>query len=422
MKVLVKQALIADIHSPYNGQRLDILIENGIVAQLAPQLPDTDTQEVIEAPQLAISPGWCDTWCQSGEPGYEQKETLATLAGAAQKGGYTCVALLPNTKPVIHNGSLVRSIRERSHQLPVNLHPLGAVTLNTEGRELAEMMDMHHHGAPAFTDGTNPIQNTGLLVKALQYLKAINAPLIQCPADRQLAPHGLMHESVYSVQLGLAGMPALAEELLVARDIELCRYAQSRLHITGISTARSLQLVLDAQKQGLDVTCAVTPYHLHFCDEDLQQYDTNLKVNPPLRSRADRDALREALVAGHINIVASHHQPHENDGKDCEFEYAAFGMETLETVFSALASIPGMNEQRIAGLLAHNPRKLLQLPSAVIETGAPAEITLFTLQGETVYTEKDLRSSARNNAFLQKNLRGRVVAVFNNRHYANYNN
>ena len=417
MKILIKQAKIVDPSSPFDGQLSDILIDNGSISEIATQIAADavkDIDQEINMPGLHVSAGWMDVFANFGDPGYEFKETLETGAAAAAAGGYTDTLIIPNTNPCLHSKSTIEYVVQKSRNLPVNIHPLGAITRNTEGKELAEMYDMKASGAIAFSDGIHSVQSSGLLVKALQYVKAFNGILIQLPDDKTISPQGLMNEGIISTQLGLPGKPAMAEELIVSRDIKLAKYAGSRLHFTGISTGASLDYIREAKNNGVDVTCSVTPYHLFFCDEDLQQYNTNLKVNPPLRIRQDREAMRQGIADGTIDCIATHHLPHEYDSKVLEFEYAKFGMIGLETSFAVLrTALPAVSINRWIELLSAQPRKIFGLPPAGLSKGTTASLTLFQPEHKWTVTEKDLRSKSKNSPFIGRELTGKVVGIIN---------
>lgn len=413
MKILVKQAKIVDPSSPFSGQTVPVFIENGIIKHIGTDPGAAD--QVIDLPGLHLSPGWTDLFAQFGDPGLEYKETVESGAAAAAAGGFTDVVVIPNTKPVVHNKAGVEYLVQKSRPLPVNIHPMGAITRDAEGRELAEMYDMRASGAIVFGDGLHPVQSAGLLVKALQYIKAFNGLLIQVPEDRSINPHGLMNEGIISTQLGLPGKPALAEELIVARDIELAAYAGSKLHFTGISAGVSLDLIRKARSKGNElISCSVTPAHLFFSDEDLQDYDTNLKVNPPFRTPADRQALQQAITDGTIDSIASHHLPHEYDSKVVEFEYAKAGMTSLETVYAVLrTALPEISQEKWVELLSVNPGKLIGLPVKTIREGEPAALTLFQPDVQWTVGTQALRSRSRNTPFLGKTLTGRVAGIIN---------
>lgn len=413
MKILVRQATIADPNSPLNGQVTDILINGQQISKIAPHITEP-ADEIIEATGLTISPGWVDIFSHFCDPGFEYRETLDTGAAAAAAGGYTHVFVLPNTKPVVESKTQVGYISQRSKALPVTIHPLGAITKGTEGKELAEMYDMKNTGAIAFSDGLNPVQSPGLFLKALQYVKAFDGVLLQVPVDKSIGSGGLINEGIISTRLGLPGIPSIAEEVIIKRDIDLLRYTQSKLHITGVSTQNGLSLIQAAKTEGLNITCSVTPYHLFFCDEDLQTYDTNLKVNPPLRSRSDMIALREAVLNGVVDCIASHHLPQDWDNKTCEFEYAKNGMTGLETAFAVVNHLlPELQQERLIKLFCLNARNIFNLPVTNISEGADAELTLFTKDQSTILNKQQLKSKSANTPFLDTELKGRIIGIIN---------
>lgn len=411
MKVLIKNATVVSPTSPFHGKNKHIFIENGIISKIEDEL-NVDAGETIEMNGLCVSPGWMDCFANFCDPGEEYKETLQSGANAAAAGGFTEVMLIPNTHPVVSNKSQAEYIIQKSKDLAVAIHPIGAITKNAEGKELSEMIDMFQNGAIAFSDGTTPVQSSGILQKALEYILAINGTIIQLPDDKTIGTHGLMNEGEISTKLGLQGKPALSEELMIARDIELVRYTNSKIHFTGISTKKSLELIEAAKKEGLNVTCSVTPYHLFFCDEDLQGYDTNLKVNPPIRTKKDRDALREGIKNGVVDFIASHHQPQDWDHKVCEFQYAKNGMETLESVFGAIGSC-GISTDTFIKMQTENIHSVFNLPAASIAEGEKANLTLFLPNEEYVSEEKDILSKSKNNAFINKKLKGKVIGIIN---------
>lgn len=412
MKILIRQALIASPASPLHGKVQDMLIEGETIVQIAPHI-NSAADKTLEAPGLIVSPGWVDPFSHFCDPGLEHRENLASGAAAAAAGGYTRVLVLPNTKPIADTKSQITYIQNSSTQLPAFIHPLGAITRGTEGKELAEMYDMQQSGAVAFTDGLSAVQQPGLLLKALQYVKAFEGVVIQLPVDKSIGAHGLMNEGIISTQMGLPGIPALAEEIMVKRDLDLLRYTQSKLHITGISTAKSLQLIQDARNEGWKVTCSVTPYHLFYCDEDLQQYDTRLKVNPPLRKASDRAALQQGIIDGSIDCIATHHLPQHSDQKICEFEYAAWGMIGLQTSFAIINQLfPDLTEKRLAELFSVNARNIFGLPTSNIQEGENAELCFFSKQGATTLTPTNNLSKSQNSPLMNVTLPGKVWGTF----------
>lgn len=412
MNLLLRQAKIIDPSSPFNNQQADIFIENGFIKSIGASDNGT-ADKIIEAEGLMVSPGWVDLFSHFPDPGFEFKESLETGARAAAAGGYTDVLLIPNTAPVVHNKSAVEYIVQRSKSLPANLHPIGAVSKNAEGKELAEMYDMHDSGAVAFGDGNCSIQSSGIMLKALQYLKAIDKVLIQMPDDRSISSTGLMNEGIVSTQLGLPGKPAIAEELMIARDIELAKYTGSKIHFTGVSTAKSVELIQRAKAESVMVTCSVTPYHLFFSDEDLVTYNTNLKLNPPLRTAEDRDFLRTAVMDGIIDCIASHHFPHEKDSKVVEFEYAKYGMIGLQTCFAIVRTVlPGLPLEKLVALFSSAPRKIFDLAMPVIKEKEMASLTVFA-DHEWTFGTWDIVSKSSNTPFIGQHFKGKPLGIIN---------
>lgn len=409
MQVLIQQAKVTDKRSGFHNQVVDILIEDGVIKDIASSI-NAKADTVIKAEGLCVSTGWVDILADYREPGYEHKETIQSGLKAAAAGGYTHVLTAPNTNPAVSTKSIVQSVIQKAAGNVVNLHPLGAITQDIEGKNLAEMLDMHSHGAVAFTDGWKPVQNPQLMLKALEYVKAFNGILVQIPVDAALAAGGLMHEGPESVRLGMAGIPSLSETILLYRDIELLRYTGSRLHVTGISTAEGVDMVRRAKKEGLNITCSVTPYHLLLNDTALGGYSSMYKVMPPIRSEADRKALLKGLKDGTIDCIASHHRPQEWDAKTKEYEYAADGMNVQEITYNLVLQAAG--EERIAEIFTA-ARNIFGLGDTNIEKGAVADMTLYTTSGNS--KSGKMQSASANNPFIGTELNGKVVGIINNK-------
>ncbi len=412
MDILLRKAVIQDPASTYSGKKMDLLIRDGVISEIEQHIDAPPGATLVEHENLFVSPGWIETFSNFCDPGYEHKENLETGAAAAAAGGFTRVFVVPNTSPTLHTKSQIEYIIEKSKRLPVYIHPIGALTKNTEGKELTEIYDMFASQAVAFSDGFQPVQSAGLLIKALQYAKAIDGVVIQVPEDRTIQPGGLMNEGIVSTRLGLPGKPVLSEVLMLQRDLELNRYADSELHFTGITSAKSVELIRKAKAEGLRVSCSVTPHHLFFCDEDLADYNTNLKVSPPIRTAADRLALREGLLDGTIDMIACHHQPHEWDSKTCEFEYAQSGIIGLESCFGVLGALQ-LPIEKIIEFLCIQPRNRFKLKQPAIEKGCVAELTLFNPDCEYVFEQTDLRSASSNSPFMGMTLKGKVIGILN---------
>jgi len=408
MDIVIKGAIIIDPSSPFHNQTTDVFIQNGFIIETGNINKTAD--KIISIEGLHISPGFTDIFSQFCDPGFEHRETLETGSLAAAYGGYTDVFVLPNTNPVNHHKSGIEYIVQKSHSLPGNVHPIAAITKNAEGKELAEMYDMHQSGAVAFSDGLCPLQSSGIVLKALQYLKAIDKTIIQLPDDHSISSHGLINEGITSTLLGLPGKPAIAEELMITRDIELARYIAGKLHITGVSSTKGIALVKKAKQEGINISCSVTPYHLFFTDEDLFDYDSNLKLSPPLRTKDDRESLKEALLDGTIDCIASHHLPQHYDQKVLEFEYAKNGMIGLETCFAGVrTALPLLPLERLVHLLSIAPRKIFGLKQSIIEVGQPAALALFLPNVQ--WTPASFYSKSKNSAFIGKPLTGKPLGI-----------
>jgi dihydroorotase len=412
MKLLIKQACITDPLSLHHGKILDIFIDQGIIREISPDIK-VKADQTIEIKNLQVSPGWVDIFSNFADPGFEFKETLQTGSAAAAAGGFTDVFLIPDTQPVTDNKSQVEYLRQRSGNLSANIWPIGAITKNLDGKHLAEMYDMRNSGAVAFSDGLHPVQSSGVLMKALQYVKAFEGVIIQIPDDTSISPNGLIHEGIISTRLGLPGKPMMSEELIIARDIKLARYTDSRIHFTGVTSPRSVEYIRRGKDSGLHISCSVTPYHLFFSDEELVEYDTNLKVYPPLRTKSIASELKAAVLDGTIDCISAHHLPHEYDSKILEFENAKYGMTGLETSYSAIQTLfPDLSAEKIYALFGGNARKIFSLEEARIEKDQPASITMFCPDMTWTFDIRQSKSKSRNSAFDQKTLTGKVIGTF----------
>jgi dihydroorotase len=415
MQLHIRKARVIDPQSGHHDKIVDLLIGDGIIKNIAARIK-ADADVVIEAKGLCVSTGWVDAFADYREPGFEHKETIASGLAAAADGGFTDVLLAPNTQPVLSTKSVIEYVLRRAGGNAVNIHPIGAATQNAEGKELAEMLDMRQHGAIAFSDGWKPVQHANLMLKALEYVKAFNGTIMQLPVDAALSSGGLMNEGVVSTGLGMAGIPSLAETIMLHRDIELVRYTASRLHVTGISTAESVEMIRKAKAEGLKITCSVTPYHIALTDEALKGYDSVYKVSPPLRSKKDRLALIAGLKDGTVDCIASHHRPHEWDAKAKEFEYAADGMAIQEISFNVLWNTlkEHITIERLIEALTIIPRDIFGLETREIKKGNTAALTIFTLDEDHTLNSGNVRSMGKNNPFTGEKLSGKVLGIINN--------
>ncbi len=414
MRVLIKQAKIIQAASPLHNQVMDILMEDNTIVSIAKHIEEAGADKIISEKELVFSPGWVDLMADYAEPGYEYKEGIKNGLAVAAKGGFTDVVIVPNTQPAISNKASVQFALQQAQGAAAHLHVLGSISANTDGQGLAEMLDMHEQGAVGFTDGWKPLQNAALMLKALEYVKAFKGVLVQIPMDTTLASNGLMHEGITSTQLGMAGIPSIAETVLLQRDIDLLQYTQSRLHISGVSCAASLDLIRRAKAAGLHITCDTTPYHLMFNDNALVSYNSLYKVMPPLRTEEDRLALIAGLKDGTIDCIASHHRPQDWDAKQKEFEYASYGMAVQEYSFVALYSKleKELSIERWMDLFANNARCIFNLPYQIIQEGASGNFSLVSLQHTHTIQVATGQSKSNNMPFDQWTSNARVINTF----------
>lgn len=417
MKICIASAYIIDPASPFNGQTQDLWIENGIIQRIEDVSAENrqEADQLIEIAGLHVSAGWLDMRVSAADPGYEYREDLLSVREAAASGGFTGIVTLPNTHPTVQTKEAIHYQRTKGSNHAVQIFPAATVTIDALGKDLTEMIDLHHAGAVAFTDGHQPVWHPDILIKTLQYLQPFGGLLINRPEDALLTQFGTMHEGVTSTMLGLKGMPALAEELMLARDLRLLAYAGGKIHLSLISTAQSVQLIREAKAQGLAVTCDVAAHQMAFDDTALLNFDTNLKVNPPFRSQSDSQALWQGLADGTIDAIVSDHHPLDEESKKLEFDLAEFGIIGLETAFA----VANTHNRTLAlpALIAKftvNPRNILNLPQPRMEAGQPANLTLFNPNLEWTFTGRDIRSKSRNTPFIGQTFKGKVMGVVNN--------
>jgi len=413
MNLLIKSATIVDSNSSFNHQVVDILIKNGTITEIAKKIAADIA--VFDAKGKQLSPGFFDLNCNIGELGLETKENLQTGTAAAAAGGFTGIALMPNTQPPIHSKSEVEYLLNRAKGNLVDVYPLGSISHKREGKDLAEMYDMYLSGAKAFTDGNRPVQDAGLMERALLYTKGFEATVFSYPEDTAIAGKAKVNEGEMSTLLGMKGIPSLAEELMIARDLYLAEYTDSKIHFSTISTVRSVELIRDAKKKGLKVTCDVAAHHLVLTDEALAGFDSLYKVKPPLRTSADVKALIKGLKDGTIDAIVSQHTPHEIEFKDVEFEVAEFGIIGFQTTLS-LALKAGLDIDMIVQKLAINPRNILDVEIPAIAVGQKANLIIFDKDVEWEYTKENNRSKSYNSPYIGQTLKGQVLLTCNNNH------
>ena len=419
MNLLITGVSIADPSSQFNQQICDVRVEDGKIVSIAAQLTPKDGEVVFEGKGAYLSPGFFDLNCSVGDPGFETREDIESATATATAGGFTGLAVLPHTQPVLHSKSQIEYIVNKSKGNLVDVFPVGAISLDLEGIEMAELYDMQQAGAVAFSDGEKPIKDDGFMSRALQYAKGFDALLMVFPENKSIAGKAQINESSTSVLLGMQGVPALAEEMQISRDICLAGYHDAPIHIHNISTAGSVALIKKAKREGIKITCDVAAHHLVFTEELLNDFDSNYKVKPPLRGEADVEALMNGLKEGTVDAISAQHRPQEIEQKDVEFGMAAYGIIALQTALPLLVKA-GLSATQIAAKLAIAPRRILNLPIPIIEEGRQANFTLFNIDQQWLYNAANNPSKSSNSPLLNQTLTGKVMLVYNNNKYQVY--
>lgn len=416
MALLLKGARVID---PQVGldEVCEILIRDGRIVEVGHNLEMEKGEEVNLSGKILV-PGLVDMHVHLREPGYEQKEDIASGTRAAAHGGFTAVCAMPNTDPVIDNAVGVEYVKARANQVgKCRVIVSGACTKGLEGEVLAEMGDMYAHGVRAFTDDGKGVQDAGMMRRVMDYASQFDCVVMPHCQDDSLVGEGQVNEGACSTRLGMLGWPAEGEELEIMRDIALCRLSGCPLHIQHVSTARGLDMIRAAKEEGLPVTCEVTPHHMFLTDDDIDDtYPTSLKVNPPLRTKADAQALIDGIIDGTVDAIVTDHAPHTDWEKDREFELSPFGMIGLETslglVLTNLVDTGVMDYDRMVELMAVSPRRILREEPVKIETGSAADITVFDPEEKWTVTRDEFYSKAGNSAFIGAELKGRATDVF----------
>jgi dihydroorotase len=418
MRLLLKGGRVIDPAEERDGA-FDVLIEEGRIARVGRDLAPGDAEVFEISPGWLVVPGLIDMHVHLREPGQEHKETIATGTAAAVAGGFTAVACMPNTEPVNDHAGITQFILKKAAEAGLaRVHPIGAVSLGSRGDQLAELGEQRTAGCVAFSDDGRPVATALLMRRALEYAGMLNAPIIDHCEDPSLKGHGVAHEGYYASSLGLAGIPGAAESVMVERDISLAELTGGHVHVAHMSARQSLRAVRDGKARGVRVSCEVAPHHFTLTDEWLAspvEYDTNVKMNPPLREAADRDALLDGLADGSIDVIATDHAPHHADEKQVEFDRAPFGIVGLETavpiVFDRLVHAGRISLRRMIELLSVNPARVLGVPGGSLAEGAPADVTILAPDREVTIKAAALRSRSRNTPYDGWQLRGAVAAT-----------
>lgn len=417
MKLVIQNVKVADKNSPFNGKTVSLRIEGKRITEISEALLSGEDPEVFDATGMQISPGWTDGGTHFKDPGYEWLDDLASMSEAAAYGGFTRVLGFPNTQPVVQTKEAISYFTRFNSGSAVQLLNLAAVTRDCKGEDFTDMIDLKTGGAAGFSDGREAIQNSDIFLKTLQYLEPLDTVLVVKSEDRYLSMYGQMHEGVTSTLLGMKGIPSAGEELMIMRNLKLLEYSGVKsgrpiLHFSTISTQGSVELIREAKKKGLPVSCDIAAHHLVFTEEDLMGFDTHLKVYPPFRSGEDIAALKTGLADGTIDMIVSDHNSWDEEHKTLEFDAAEFGAIGLQTVFPV--AVEALGVEKTLEKLVYNPAEIFRLDPGRIEADQPANLTVFSANEEYDFTEESIRSKGKNSPFTGRKLKGRAKAVISN--------
>lgn len=410
MKLIIREAKIIDSQSKYHNTVVDIQISGNTIEKMGTAISAPDNYEEITIPNLHISQGWFDSSVCFGEPGFEERETITQGLQVAAQSGFTSIALQPNTLPVVDNLAQVTFIKQKSNNLAVSCYPIGALTKNTEGNELAELYDMKNAGAIGFGDYAKNINNANLLKIALQYVQDFDGLVIAFSQEESIKGKGFVNEGITATRLGMKGIPLLSEEIIVARNLFLLEYTGGKLHIPTITSPKSAQLIKEAKAKGLQVSCSVAAHHLYLNDEVLSSFDTRYKVNPPLQSESTRKELLSFVLDGTIDCITSDHYPMDIEHKKMEFDWAKNGTIGLESAFGALHQLLPITvviEKLTAG------KRIFAIPNYPIEEGQPACLSFFNPDINWEFTTNNILSTSKNSAFLYQPMKGKALGIYN---------
>ncbi len=412
--LLLKNVLIVCPSSKHHNKKRDVLIKNGLIEKIRTKI-DAPKAKVVKIAGAVLSPGWLDVGAQIGDPGFEHREDIHSVAAAAAAGGFTGLAVYPNSNPVVQSKSEVLYLKNNTKEGIIDFYPIGAVSKNCEGTDITEMYDMHHTGAVAFSDGSHPVQSNGLMMRALDYAKGFEGLILNRPQDKSIAAKGQLHEGAVSTALGMRGIPSLAEEMMVQRDINLVEYTDSKLHLANISCAGAVGMIQKAKAKGLKVSASTAVMNLINTDEDVLGFDSNYKVLPPLREKSDQKELIKGLKNGSIDFINSNHTPLEGEKKNLEFPYADFGAIGLQTTFAILNTHlrKHFELEELINFLAIKPREVLHIPVPEIEEGKEANLTLFHPTEKWQLEEADILSKSKNSPYIGDTFTGKVLGIIN---------